>query len=36
MGVNACGRCTIVASLPQIAKPPKKSLNNAFKICELI
>ena len=36
VGVNPCGRCTIVALLPQIANLPKKSQNNDFKICELI
>ena len=36
VSVNPCGRCVVVAPLPQIAKLPKKSQNNDFKICELI
>lgn len=33
--VYPCGRCAIVALLPRIAKLPKKSQNNGFKICEM-
>jgi hypothetical protein len=33
-GCKPCGRCLVVALLPQIAKLPKKSQN--FKICEVI
>jgi hypothetical protein len=36
VGVNPCGKCAIAAPLPQIAKLPKKSQKNGFKICELI
>ena len=36
VGVNPCGRCTVVAPLPQIAQLPQKSQNNGFKICELV
>ena len=36
VGVNPCGRCVVVAPLPQIAKFPKNSQNNDFKIYELI
>ena len=36
VGVLPCGRCIVVASLLQIAKPPKKSQNNGFNTCELI
>ena len=36
VGVNPCGRCVAVALLPQIAKLPKKSQKNGFKICEVI
>ena len=32
VGVTPCGRCAIVALLPQITKLPKKSQNNCFKI----
>ena len=35
VGVYPCGRCAIVALLPRIAKLPKKSQNNGFKICEM-
>ena len=36
VGVNPLGRCAVVVPLPHIAKLPKKSQNNGFKICELI
>ena len=36
VGVNRCGRGTVVALLPQVAKHPKKSQNNGFDIYELI
>ena len=36
VGVNPCGRCTVMTHVPQIAKLPKKSQNDSFKICELI
>ena len=36
VGVNSCGRCVVVALLPQIAKLREISQNNGFKICELI
>ena len=31
VGVNPCGRCAVVALLPQIAKIPKKSKYDSFK-----
>ena len=36
VGVNPCGRCAIMTSLPQNAKLLKTSQNISFKICELI
>ena len=34
VGVKPCGRCTIMALLPQIAKLPQKNhKNNDFHIC---
>ena len=35
VGVNPCGRCAIVALVLQIAKLPKKSQINGFKIMNL-
>ena len=35
MTINWCGRCVIIAPLPQIAKLPKIAQNHGFKICEL-
>lgn len=35
VGVNQCGRCTIVASLPRLAKLPKKPQKNGLKFCEI-
>ena len=34
--IDPCGKCTIVALLPQIAKVPRKSQNNGLKISKLI
>jgi hypothetical protein len=31
VGVNPCGRCIVMAPLPQTAKFIKKSQNNGFK-----
>ena len=36
VGVNPCGKCTVVALLPQIATLPPKITNHSFKNCELI
>ena len=36
VGVNPCGRCVVVAPLPQNAKLTQKPQNYSLNICELI